>query len=765
MITGKAHLDNLFYEIGKQSFDFKVAQSYKAKDGSLKWSKWIQYIKAQEDQKFMEKVNNRQLLDVEVVIDLDLSDGETKTDLDKRFEKTLIELDKLELKYQAFFTGSKGYHIHLFFQRLRNFSRKDRERFREYFIERFSGDLQKKTDNCMIALEFVEHWKKTGNPKELIKSVEGDNDTKQWIEEINQKIDDQNKEKQNSSFVLDEKDLPQSVDHALGFIKIDGVNLRYYGAKLTEEIYKEKKGVQSKTFQKVNALILEDGRIISKYSKPDDLNFVFESEMGIKYNRWSLTSINQFIKGKAPKVSIKSVFEQFKESYDQSMVFEYPEIYELNSLWDLCTYFSDLLDKFPIIKHEGMSGTAKSKGMKISANQSFNGKKFLCPTPANFFRYRHNNKATLYIEEAERLFDDAKKKSSADSELVEYLNGSYEKGNTVPRQDKDNINITLEFDPAGFTRIGSIKPLMGALESRSIPFHMIKAPQNDKRGNVEIPAENDSNFQKKRDYAYVSGLTNYRHFMYALNNVKNNYNLANRQWLMAKPMIAMAHCIDPKLEFRIGNFIYKLYNVRDKEFDESSWENILAYTLIGLSCTKKDPFFISNETIKTIFLVKLRDISDQDYRISANKISRMMSDLGFSNFRCTSSDGSKRGYGDLDFFKISEILIRNEVLTIENVLKNVSNESNRQIADDKIHKWYFDVFDKKISKCVNVSNFSDNLTDTTFFLKPVEEKIEDNHPIFDIWHKCSFDGCNESPCAINSENKYFCQKHWRVSDD
>ncbi len=770
MLTAKAQLDFLFYEIAKQSYDFQVAIAYKDKDDLQKWSKWLPYSKAQENQKFMEKVNNRQLLDCEVLIDLDLLDGETPSDIKNRFNKTIQDLNNFGLKFKGYFSGSKGYHIHLFFQKLRNFSRKDREQFREYFILLFSGDLQKKTDKCMIALENALHWK-TGKQKELISDNDGDNDTQKWVEKIQNKLDDDIKTKQNSSFILDEQNLPQNVNHAVGFLLVDNEKFRYYGVKLNQEISKVKKGCPIKQIQKVSALVLENGRIISQFSKPENLNFVFESEMSLKNNRWSLQSINQFILGKSPKISLKFVFLKFKESYDSAMVFESPEMYELNALWDLCTYFSDVLDKYPIIKHEGLSGTAKSKGMKISANQSFNGKKFLCPTPANFFRYRHNNKATLYIEEAERLFDDSKKRSSGDSELVEYLNGSYEKGNTVPRQDKDDISVTLEFDPSGFSRIGSIKPLQGALQSRSIPLHMIKAPQNDKRGNVEIGAENDIQFQQKRDFAYISALQNYAQFMLSLKNVKNHYNLHNRQWMMSKSLLALAHVIDSNLESRIGGFIFQLYNIQDRVFDEKSWETVLAGLLIDFSCQKKDPFFVSNENLNTIFLEQLRNISDQQYNISVNKVSRMMSDLGFSNFRCTSSDGSRRGYGNLDFFKISGILIRNDILNIQNILKIVSNASNCQIADEKIHKWHFDTFGIEISQCVNASNFSDTLTDTTLYFDPLEEKNKENlskthvyvNTKDEIMHKCV--KCGHTPCSIfNDKGQPICKVCLAVDD-
>jgi P4 family phage/plasmid primase-like protien len=171
----KAFLDNLFYEKGKQSCNFQLAIAYKDNEGALKWSKWVEYMKAQEDEKFIEKVNNRTLLTNEIVIDLDLKINETIAQLKKRYTNTLQQLKADGYKFEAYFTGSKGYHIHLFFTKLATLKKNDREKLRGVIIEKYNGDLQKKIDKCMIALENTPHWK-TGNLKELLEEVQGLND-------------------------------------------------------------------------------------------------------------------------------------------------------------------------------------------------------------------------------------------------------------------------------------------------------------------------------------------------------------------------------------------------------------------------------------------------------------------------------------------------------------------------------------------------------------------------------------------------------------
>ena len=435
--------------------------------------------------------------------------------------------------------------------------------------------------------------------------------------------------------------------------------------------------------------------------------------MTLKHNRWNLDSIKDFVNGnfKQGDYSFEKIFNDFKQKYLQSMVFEEEEVYSFRTLRDIKSYFWDINDKFMILKTEGISGAAKSKAMKIGANLSFNGKKFLCPTPANFFRYRHHNKVTLFIEEAEKLFDTSKKQNVGDSELIEYLNGSYEKGNTVPRQNDKNVNQTDEFDPAGETEIGSINSLKGALEKRSVPLQMIKAPKNDLRGNVEVPPETDSEYSKARDKMYFCGLLNYKKFEKALLEVKNNYGLQNREWILTKPYVALASCISPELEKQIGQFIARKFLIRDDSFDSESWEILMCDTLIELFCSKEESQFISTAFIKNRFASKIGG----DYsKISSHKITKIICSLGLIDYKTRSSSGTERGF-EVDFFKLSEILIRNDWINKEELLKKVSEVSECQITDDKINKWYTDTFLTLDTFNEEEEEISDTLTDRTLY--------------------------------------------------
>jgi len=506
-----------------------------------------------------------------------------------------------------------------------------------------------------------------------------------------------------SKFILDDDNQAELIDHAVGSITLNGCKLRYFGVKVSQKITEvDKKGNPYFTIQEVPAIITENRLIISKYAVPEGCNFKYNTIMTLKNNRWG--DFKELLQSDKD-VSYKEAYELFKMIYNQNMVFENPLDYEFCPLWDLATYHHDLIDKSLFIKREAPTGGGKSKAMKISSNLSFNGRKWLKPTPANFFRYRNCNKSTIYIEEAEKLFDD-KNKNSSDNELVEYLNGSYEKGNFVPRQNDKDVNKTDEFDPFGFTQIGSIKPLKGALEKRSITIMQVKARVDDIKGISEIPSEHDNLYVLARKQAYVSSLLHYKDFLKAMNNITNDYNLSNREWLVSKPLIALAFCIDLYLSERIGKYLFNKFSSRDVgAVDELSWKYILAETLIKITCQSKEEIFTSNESLRMVF-AENPNIGEYT-KISPKAITTLMKELGFESSRNTLGD--KRGFY-LSFVKVCDIVFRNQNLTIQEIKNKVSEVSNRQFIDEDIDKICSDTYltDKgNIKKASEISDTSD----------------------------------------------------------
>ena len=156
MISKKGWLDYLFYKIGKQQYDFKLCGLQKTEDRvkATKWRKFSEVIfpiDVNEDWK-IKHINNREILPNEVVLDL-----EDK----KQYPKVIERLKEIGWEFYAYETGSRGHHIHIFFNRAMTSEEKLK------IIKEFGADEQKASNSCMIALENCPHWK-TGKIKELI---------------------------------------------------------------------------------------------------------------------------------------------------------------------------------------------------------------------------------------------------------------------------------------------------------------------------------------------------------------------------------------------------------------------------------------------------------------------------------------------------------------------------------------------------------------------------------------------------------------------
>lgn len=147
--------------------NFKVAYSFRDKEGDHHFSKHRSILECMETDwgiKFLQKANHRQILPIELVLDLD-----EKPTL-KKINHICDELDKLECVYYCYSTGSKGYHIHIFDYDLINNQHAKTNR-RNSFNVLFGCDELKNSERVMIAMENKPHWK-TGNKKTRIRQCQ-----------------------------------------------------------------------------------------------------------------------------------------------------------------------------------------------------------------------------------------------------------------------------------------------------------------------------------------------------------------------------------------------------------------------------------------------------------------------------------------------------------------------------------------------------------------------------------------------------------------
>ena len=162
MIDKKTFLIQLFNRFG----DFNVTALYMKNNRTYcLFKRWFLFSDIMSSKVVMEAINNRTILDVEVVLDLD----------DKhRYADLIKNLNDDSLNYYAFSSGNKSYHIHLFFPELQQFSSEDRKLIRYQIIKKYGCDFSKASERCMITIEFSAHFR-TNRQKQLLLFKKGFN--------------------------------------------------------------------------------------------------------------------------------------------------------------------------------------------------------------------------------------------------------------------------------------------------------------------------------------------------------------------------------------------------------------------------------------------------------------------------------------------------------------------------------------------------------------------------------------------------------------
>jgi len=164
-------LAKIYHDLGKQTTNFSLQHSWL--DGADKhFTKRRTFLDLDPaaDDWFIQSCNHRQILLNEIIVDFDRPIPRETALQDPEIAELLRELIDDEWRFVVYHTGSKGVHVHIYNDRLSTMQRQERETFRLTFLQNFNltgVDLQLKSDNVMIALEHVPHWK-TGQMKTVL---------------------------------------------------------------------------------------------------------------------------------------------------------------------------------------------------------------------------------------------------------------------------------------------------------------------------------------------------------------------------------------------------------------------------------------------------------------------------------------------------------------------------------------------------------------------------------------------------------------------
>jgi len=520
MKTKKERLDNLFYNIGKQQYNFELCCL--DKEGAK--SKWKKYLDVQSDKKFLEKANNRTILSCEVVIDL-----EDKQKFPEIFEKIKKDFEF----FSAYETGSRGYHIHLFFNRDLTSMEK------EFIIKKYKGDLQKLSNRCLIALENCPHWK-TGNIKKLIEEKIGFND----LEIIKKEIDEQNeklKQEQKAMIESEVLELLEGDEVVLKYIDLGEVNEEgYIGFNLNGKeaiITSAGKIYRNKTEKFGNRIIGENEieKLFSYSGYIGDIAPTIAKETIKKF--YTKTQRNHLIN---PKELYKTIRDKILYYMDFSGA---DEIADVLTCWVIATYFYPLFYWFPHILINAPSTSGKSKCGYIIIQMSFRGFDLGASagvTPPQIFRTLEGNRGTILIDE----FEVSKNKTIADTQQLvnQLLNASASRDAYVIRVEQVNGKWVAKKFPIYCPKVAcNISGINPTSLSRYIAFSWLKAI-SEKSKRKPYKEKDKLSFIPIREELYLLFLENHKKIKEIYE--KLDISLTAREednWL---PLYAIANFID-----------------------------------------------------------------------------------------------------------------------------------------------------------------------------------------------------------------------------
>lgn len=512
------YLNKLHYnkEFDNQQGNLELCFAFKDDKGISRFSKWEKYLNC--DEEFILKANNRTILPNEVVIDLEEPE---------RFEKVLEEIKKDFNFYSAYKTGSKGYHIHLWF------NRKLSPEEKRVVIQRYGCDEQKAIERCMIALENCPHWK-TGNPKTIIKEVQGINDYVSIKKEVELKKEFE--AKKEIIDLLDEDEL------SFQYLDLGEINKEwYYGFKIKG---REAIITSSGKISRNTELKTREGTFGVNEIK--DL-FDYEGTIGEIAPIISKETIKEYYTKNSRNhlINPKEIYKTIRDKILYYMDFSgKDEIADVLSCWIIATYCYPLFYWFPHILFNAPSQSGKSKGATIVCYLSFRGFDLGASsgvTPAQIFRTLEGNRGTLLIDEFEQT--KGNNQTSDMQQLVnQLLNASASKDAYVIRNEKLNNGWVAKkfhiFCPKIACNISGINPTS---LSRYISFSWLKT--NSEKGKRKPQREKDKqSFSPIREDLYILILEHFNKIKEIYENLE--IELSNRDednWL---PLFAISKFID-----------------------------------------------------------------------------------------------------------------------------------------------------------------------------------------------------------------------------
>jgi len=403
----------------------------------------------------------------------------------------------------------------------------------------------------------------------------------------------------------------------------------------------------------------------TKFQKENKISI--NQDLSLPKPRWQLEKIKQYLDAKEHYNywTPKELFEKIREQFKKFVWFDQEEYYDILPTWIIGTYYSPLFTAYPYINLWGFKNTGKTKVMQLSGILSFNSQQFVNMSPASLFRIVESDCPTLYIDEAEQLFDD-KNRNEENADIISLLNAGWMQGSEVPRIEQVNGEQKIKrFKVYCPKMLASIKGISGALESRSIRIIMVR-PKNQASSDLWMQ-DNDEELCNIRNETYPACLKNWQQIdqLYddkCVISIKKEFALNNRDWQMWKPLLCIAKLVSEELYQKLGKWaVEETERMKTEEAAEDDWDTIITECLFDwIKSEDQQDYFVHDLKVLVDDRFVERIFVDQQgneqkimkkVRPSNSFIGRFLNKVGFHKYR-------KRKHGKNLYFLSRNILVK-----------------------------------------------------------------------------------------------------------
>ena len=342
-------------------------------------------------------------------------------------------------------------------------------------------------------------------------------------------------------------------------------------------------------------------------------DYVLEEPDDIPDDRWSIDSIQRFLKGEE-KIEPTSLFNSLVSSYEEYVDFaRNVNASTIHSLYTVLTYCYRLFTAVPYLLMQGEMGSAKSKVGDIHEQLDFNAFKTVAVTGPNLYRTIKDTQGTVIQDENEKMTVKEKSESQLDIEAI--VNSGYQASGKVQRLELVGHKNKRVLYPTYSPKIlCSINNVTETIRDRSYVFIMIRT-QDSKKANKNVSAFNPE-WGKLRDGLMIFTLTYWKEIKTMISEgISNKANvngkeieIRGREWEKAFPLLVLARFFDEQNGNNdITNKVWEfLSDQKDKAVEVSldSFDQVVIDSLEQLIKGKKESVDFNGE-------IDLKEIAEQ----------------------------------------------------------------------------------------------------------------------------------------------------------